>query len=366
MFVSLSAFHWHPVRSTKKIASIAARSGTRGLWQPNGCLGRGGSSFSISAHNASGKRQPSSRTRRFVVFSPSFAMPQIWAASISLSTGIGSKPIHAGGDAENAHERACGFLITCCDGPPFFELGPEPLDLIAVGVDPVGTGDRRLIAPGWDHGPGSQVPDVLTKGVAAVASVSNHPFRHARKLVEECHRMRQFVRLSRRQHEGNSAAETVGDHTSFGAIAATRAAKRLTCVPLRRSVLPLAAPAAFWWARMFVPSRNVIPSCTPRSWTSVSRRSHTPSRDQRMKVWAAIHHGPSSFGTARHLAPLSCRHRIALIVRRRCCGGTFACGRQASIKGSSIAHCTSVSIPVALLKGRKMHDAPFSSDANRP
>jgi hypothetical protein len=29
--VAFSAFHWHPVRSTKKIASIAARSGTRGL-----------------------------------------------------------------------------------------------------------------------------------------------------------------------------------------------------------------------------------------------------------------------------------------------------------------------------------------------
>ena len=36
MPVSLSAFHWHPVRSTKKMASIAARSGTRGLWQPSG------------------------------------------------------------------------------------------------------------------------------------------------------------------------------------------------------------------------------------------------------------------------------------------------------------------------------------------
>jgi hypothetical protein len=31
MPVTFSAFHWQPVRSTKKIASIAARSGTRGL-----------------------------------------------------------------------------------------------------------------------------------------------------------------------------------------------------------------------------------------------------------------------------------------------------------------------------------------------
>ena len=68
MPVSLRAFHWHPVRSTKKIASIAERSGTRGLWQPSGCFGRGGSSGSIFAHSASGSRQPSSRTRRLVGF----------------------------------------------------------------------------------------------------------------------------------------------------------------------------------------------------------------------------------------------------------------------------------------------------------
>ena len=70
MFVSFSAFHWQPVRSTKKIASIAARSGTRGLWQPSGCFGRAGSNGSISAHSASGRRQPSSRTRRPLLFSP--------------------------------------------------------------------------------------------------------------------------------------------------------------------------------------------------------------------------------------------------------------------------------------------------------
>jgi len=41
------------VRRTKKIASIASRSGTRGLWHPNGCGFRGGSNGSILAHNAS-------------------------------------------------------------------------------------------------------------------------------------------------------------------------------------------------------------------------------------------------------------------------------------------------------------------------
>jgi hypothetical protein len=35
---------------------------------------------------------------------------------------------------------------------------------------------------------------------------------------------------------------------------------------------------------------------------------------------------------------------MALIVRRRCRGGTLAGGRIASIKGSSTAHCASVNI----------------------
>ena len=42
MPVPLSAFQWQPVLSTNKIAFIASRSGTRGLWQPNGWAGRGG------------------------------------------------------------------------------------------------------------------------------------------------------------------------------------------------------------------------------------------------------------------------------------------------------------------------------------
>ncbi len=79
MPVSFSAFHWQPVRKAKKIASIAARSGTRGLWQPRGCFGRGGSNGSIFAHSASGRRHPSSRITRRLGFPPSFfSIRPIW------------------------------------------------------------------------------------------------------------------------------------------------------------------------------------------------------------------------------------------------------------------------------------------------
>ena len=53
MPVASSAFHRQPVRRTKRIASVAARSGTRGLRQPKGCAGRGGRSGAISASPAS-------------------------------------------------------------------------------------------------------------------------------------------------------------------------------------------------------------------------------------------------------------------------------------------------------------------------
>ena len=60
MPVTFKAFHCIPVRSTKRIASIASRSGTRGRWQPSGCEGGAGSSGSIRSHSQSGIRQPSS------------------------------------------------------------------------------------------------------------------------------------------------------------------------------------------------------------------------------------------------------------------------------------------------------------------
>jgi hypothetical protein len=88
--VWFNAFHWQPVRSTKKMASIAARSGTRGLWQPSGCFGRGGSNGSISAHNASGSRQPSSRTGFRGCFPFICFMPYRWGSNVSFPSEIGS------------------------------------------------------------------------------------------------------------------------------------------------------------------------------------------------------------------------------------------------------------------------------------
>src|SRR3954470_3338947 len=95
---------------------------------------------------------------------------------------------------------------------------------------------------------------------------------------------------------------------------------------------------------MLVPSRNVIPSWTPRSWARSSSRSHTPRWAQRMNICAARDQGPSSAGMARHLAPFACRQTIAEIVRRKSFGAVLPLGRHASISGSRSIHAPSVRI----------------------
>src|SRR4051794_39188131 len=83
------------------------------------------------------------------------------------------------------------------------------------------------------------------------------------------------------------------------------------------------------------------------SWARSSRRSQTPRRAQRRKVWAARDHGPSSAGMARHLAPFSCRQTIADSVRRRSFGCVLPLGRHASTNGSKLIQCASDSIALS-------------------
>lgn len=84
--VAVRAFHWQPVRNTKKIASIAARSGTRGLWQPSGWRGRGGNSGSIRSQRSSGMRQPSSATAgRWPAWLLSVNIPERWGSDSPMT-----------------------------------------------------------------------------------------------------------------------------------------------------------------------------------------------------------------------------------------------------------------------------------------
>ena len=137
--------------------------------------------------------------------------------------------------------------------------------MVAVDVDPVRAGHRRLVSLRRDRGLGAQVADVAAKGVAGVSLIGDDPPWHSGQPVKQRHRVGQLVGLSRRQQEGYGAAVCVGEDTGLGAKPATRTAKCFKMVPLCRSITLLAAPAAFWWARMFVPSRKVMSSCKPLS-----------------------------------------------------------------------------------------------------
>src|SRR5215212_4098677 len=111
---------------------------------------------------------------------------------------LGLEPVESSGEAEDAHEAGGGLLIAGCNRAPLLEPSPEPLHVVAIGVDPVRAGDLVLVAPRGDGRASSQGPDVLAKGVAAQAAVRHPPFRHPGQTVEEWNRMGQLMRLTRR------------------------------------------------------------------------------------------------------------------------------------------------------------------------
>src|SRR5215204_1278538 len=97
-------------------------------------------------------------------------MPLNW-----LNSNLVLEPVESGGEAEYAHEGRGRLLVAGRNSPPLLQPGPEPLDNIAIVVDPVRTGERCFIGLGRDRRSGSQAPDVLTKGMAGVAAIRHDP-----------------------------------------------------------------------------------------------------------------------------------------------------------------------------------------------
>jgi hypothetical protein len=152
------------------------------------------------------------------------------------------------------------------------------------------------------------------------AAIRHHPAWNGRQKGQKVKALWCLTHLPRREGETQSAATRVGKGVCLGAEAALAAAERFVVRARRLGcvVPPFAAPAAFWCARMMVLSMKTMPSAgEPAALAASKKRSQTPSLAQRMKVWAAIHQGPSSAGMARHLAPFCMRQTIASKVRRR-------------------------------------------------
>src|SRR4051812_1487660 len=193
---------------------------------------------------------------------------------------LGLEPIESGSEAEDAHEAGGGLLVAGRDGAPLLEPCPEPLDLVAIVINPVRASDWCLVVFGRNSRTCAALPDVLAEGVTAQAPVSHHPLRHTGQAVEERDGLRQLMSLTRSQDEGHRPSEAVGDHASFGPIAPTRAAQRLTLVPLslrplfERHRLPSGAPGC--WSHRETSSQAARPG-PARGAVGAPRRPGEPS-----------------------------------------------------------------------------------------
>ena len=96
---------------------------------------------------------------------------------------------------EDADEGCGGLLVPCCDGPPFFEPSPEPLDPVSVEINPVRTGDGGLIAAGGNGWSGSEVSDLLAEFMAAVAPIGDDPSGNARQAPQQRQGLRKLMRF---------------------------------------------------------------------------------------------------------------------------------------------------------------------------
>jgi hypothetical protein len=107
--VSCSACHWQPGRSTKKMASMAWRSSTRGRWQPRGWGLRGGSKGAMRSHSSSGIRQ----SRRTCVWSSCIRVaPVVEKMSLQDTITIAYWDRLLSG-CQSRSERAQGHHFTC-------------------------------------------------------------------------------------------------------------------------------------------------------------------------------------------------------------------------------------------------------------
>jgi len=206
--------------------------------------------------------------------------------------------------ADNDPERPVGVGELRVAGGEATELlaaGDQPFDDIAGAVDRViegagamfiaAMGDRMsdAAAAAGPTNPPAAVPLVAHEAPGALARATA-PRALDRYAVEQLLKDRRFVRLARRQDDGERLARAFRAEMDLGRVAAPTPAERL----LRGPPFP---PAACWWARMVVPSTNWTaqssrPSASARACAAAKIRSQIPARRHRRKRLASVDHGP--------------------------------------------------------------------------
>lgn len=121
-----------------------------------------------------------------------------------------------------------------------------------------------------------------------------------RNVADENRSLCHVMNLSGRQGEAMQTTQSLHECMNLGAQSATGTTERLRAVFFR-------APAACWWARTMVESRNA--SLKSASFAnSLKTRCHTPLSDQRAKRWYTLFQGPNSSGISRHGLPVRATH----------------------------------------------------------
>src|ERR1044071_4667901 len=103
---------------------------------------------------------------------------------------------------------------------------------MAVVVDPLRAGDRRVATFGRDGGTCTKVPDALAKGIGGEAPITDNPSGYVGQKAEQPRDQGQLMRLPGGEREGDGAPAPVCDHAGLCAIATARAAKRLAHISL--------------------------------------------------------------------------------------------------------------------------------------
>ena len=196
-----------------------------------------------------------------------------WVSSL----GSVRQPIECGGEVQCAGEACGGLREPEGDRAHVLEPGPQVLDLVAPSVGgPVvvrkrmgsGRGHARLGTHLFDHAPprGGRVGAVAgdTPDRTVRSHLPAHPCQEQRSRF-------QFAGLSVQQLEGQRQAVGVAGNDRFCAEPAARTTQRL-------SQRPPFAPAAFWCARIEVPSmKTSLRSAWLASRRCSNARCHTPA-----------------------------------------------------------------------------------------
>ena len=123
-------------------------------------------------------------------------------------------------------------MIACGDAAEVLQLGEEPLDKIALAVEPLaGAGLPAPVALGRDVRVGTLLLNQLTDAVGIAGLVRRHDGARA-KMVKQWVGDLPVTRLSCRPAEPDREALRVDNHTDLGREPAACSTKTMICTPL--------------------------------------------------------------------------------------------------------------------------------------